>query len=573
MRRSTGGHVALVASLIVVGLSLAEPVGAEGNPRLRYGFQSGRKYTYQVRIIAEIQDLKATEEGSLTLDILSASEDQFVMKGSANLSRNVPRLSDLMPGPPMPMGPPRVPVPFGPSFEVQKPENWTLSRLGSVVVRGDDAQLLFLLGYRDLLVIEPFPADPRPTWSIDGDVGVLEKSSRGPGFFGPEFAEETWHGAKERTDYAVIAATPECVRLSKKYSLTTAKADSGGVQFTMTGSGELEFDLKEGVFRSSSMKYELQIRQKNLTLVLPLTFGYRLGTRAELAAQDERMLRAAEAAEYQPLRGGERVTLLSELRSSDEVRAIAALKRLEKSTVGDNPDEISAALVPYLKHPNDRLQVLAAKALKVWATGNAEADLIEASRSENLWLRGPAVEALGRIKTPAAAEAAATQLRRNRFEACKALRAIGTVAEMAARSHLNDPDPEVRDAVRKVLNDIAGNTKTATPPADAKGQERQPDRVGQNMSAGKDREPLAGGNAAKDVVPVPAAPEAAVLRTWRDVTGTYSIEAGFVTCVDNRVTLRRNDGRTITIPIDKLSPPDQDWVKRQGIPKPPNPFE
>lgn len=43
------------------------------------------------------------------------------------------------------------------------------------------------------------------------------------------------------------------------------------------------------------------------------------------------------------------------------------------------------------------------------------------------------------------------------------------------------------------------------------------------------------------------------LRTWTDVTGQHKSRAAFVALEDDQVTLRREDGKTVKIPLDRLS--------------------
>jgi hypothetical protein len=50
-------------------------------------------------------------------------------------------------------------------------------------------------------------------------------------------------------------------------------------------------------------------------------------------------------------------------------------------------------------------------------------------------------------------------------------------------------------------------------------------------------------------------------RTWTDSTGKHTLEAEFVEMKDGKVQLKKEDGKTITIPIEKLSDPDQEFVR------------
>jgi hypothetical protein len=59
----------------------------------------------------------------------------------------------------------------------------------------------------------------------------------------------------------------------------------------------------------------------------------------------------------------------------------------------------------------------------------------------------------------------------------------------------------------------------------------------------------------------------AAARTWRSISGEYSVEAEFVSFKEGQVRLRRTGGRLITVPLEKLSPGDQQYVRsRAGRP-------
>lgn len=55
-------------------------------------------------------------------------------------------------------------------------------------------------------------------------------------------------------------------------------------------------------------------------------------------------------------------------------------------------------------------------------------------------------------------------------------------------------------------------------------------------------------------------------RIWRDASGSFEISATLVATNATSVSLKKSDGETITVPIDKLSKRDQDYVKEQRLP-------
>ncbi len=62
-------------------------------------------------------------------------------------------------------------------------------------------------------------------------------------------------------------------------------------------------------------------------------------------------------------------------------------------------------------------------------------------------------------------------------------------------------------------------------------------------------------------------------REWTDSTGTYKVTAEFVTLRGNQVVLEKSSGEIISIPITRLSPLDQAYVRGQSAPKIEMPLE
>jgi tetratricopeptide (TPR) repeat protein len=54
-------------------------------------------------------------------------------------------------------------------------------------------------------------------------------------------------------------------------------------------------------------------------------------------------------------------------------------------------------------------------------------------------------------------------------------------------------------------------------------------------------------------------------RKWSDTTGSIQVEAELVKVADGRVYLRKADGKIATVPLDKLSPKDQEFINSGGV--------
>jgi len=57
---------------------------------------------------------------------------------------------------------------------------------------------------------------------------------------------------------------------------------------------------------------------------------------------------------------------------------------------------------------------------------------------------------------------------------------------------------------------------------------------------------------------------ASPLRTWSDVSGKFKVRASLLEVEEGNVRLRKYDGKTITVPLEKLSEADQQWIARNA---------
>jgi len=51
------------------------------------------------------------------------------------------------------------------------------------------------------------------------------------------------------------------------------------------------------------------------------------------------------------------------------------------------------------------------------------------------------------------------------------------------------------------------------------------------------------------------------MRTWKDVSGKFSTRATFIKLADGKAVLKKKDGKTIAIPLEKLSDRDRDLIE------------
>ncbi len=74
-------------------------------------------------------------------------------------------------------------------------------------------------------------------------------------------------------------------------------------------------------------------------------------------------------------------------------------------------------------------------------------------------------------------------------------------------------------------------------------------------------QPAAGTTASTDN-PFATASETDKLRTWKDSTGKFTIEAEFISLSGDNITLKRKDGKELTLPLSRLSSEDQAAAKQ-----------
>jgi hypothetical protein len=53
-------------------------------------------------------------------------------------------------------------------------------------------------------------------------------------------------------------------------------------------------------------------------------------------------------------------------------------------------------------------------------------------------------------------------------------------------------------------------------------------------------------------------------RRWIDASGRYAVVGALVSVLDGRAEIRRPDGRSISVPLDRLSPFDRAYAEEAG---------
>ena len=485
----------------------------------------------------------------------------------------------------------------------------SIDRQGKMISLGNSTFVPLVSSFSDLLFVEPLPKEAATAWSTQ--TGAAVAGQRPSSYHLGLFSEaDIAKGATEHVDFSILETKPDNVRISKRYSLHVNWQTNVLVQIDLTGNGEFEFDRTEGLVKSQTMKYELRLSGNNANVTIPFSFEFRLLNAEEQAAYKKKaaddqsaLIKAMAGLPGPPGQSSpaELDQFLGELRSRDRNRVTAAAMRLIVAPRDNGAEKVSQALCDALKSSDEFTQPIILQAMSVWATPAAEATLIAAAKSRNTVFKDPAIAALGRIKTPAAAKVAVAALSDNMAHhgEVEALKAMGAFAEPYVIPLANSRNLLVREEVRQILAAVGGSKSLrvlqAQLPNAGKERRRLQSTIkmietrlsagGEEDSANSAGEKQPAAAATGDVTSAdPAMPKTptgneaadgsadaktattesrpAKTRTWHDVTGTYSIEAVFIRSRDGKVTLKRTDGKEITLPLDKLSEEDRAFLAK-----------
>ena len=147
---------------------------------------------------------------------------------------------------------------------------------------------------------------------------------------------------------------------------------------------------------------------------------------------------------------------------SDDVRtSIAARSRLRTRTHQPGDRSLTAALEKYLDHDNEKVREAAAEAFATCATSDNLRALLKLLDSESRMVRQYAIQALGRLQSPAAADRLVELLAKGDVSVVSALTQIGPAVEPAMLKLFTQGDQAARRNALQVLSQVG--TKRSLP--------------------------------------------------------------------------------------------------------------
>ncbi len=441
------GGAALAAAISLSAVQGAEPV------ELRYQWESGARYGFDVEVTADHGEAIETLQGTPILQVQSAEDGQARLQllnkqlGSTIKAKN-PRTRVRAPVIP------RIPTDLGRGFNGHE---LTLDDRGRVVNQRGESQLPFVLGNLAQLLIEPFPAEAAATWTNTESTTIRITSEWPPRSPFRRDVEQERLNAEESTTFTITDVTDDTVVITKEYRLATVETVKDQPRMELTGSGEITFDRRRRL--PSAMDYEANfiVREDNQEVKHPLTVRFRLLSDEELAAHEEQVALAA-AERKAPPTGEQRASLLEDLTSGDVARGRKALIDMQpKEPSADQEDvELAAALAKWLSHEDQSLRHLAGQSLEKWATQEEIPELLAALDDDAQIVANSAMKALGRLRASEAVERLVENLSQSqsRLAASEALKSIGADAEEQTLTALDHADWVVRLEACRILQEI-----------------------------------------------------------------------------------------------------------------------
>jgi hypothetical protein len=537
--------------------SLTLLAAAASAEKLAYQWQAGQKFSYQVKIVVDSDAATTTYQGVIHYTVNNVNDAQSTVTYQGGLPESkkskVANRGFGRPFGPRGFGPPSIPSPFSqPTFrgKTNTTNKITITPRGKTLAMQGDSQLPYLLGNVSLLPFEALPGNDTDKWIDDGGVSITEESENDRGRFGPfgRFGPmspfdrgndpESVQAAGEVASYQVTGSEGDLVTISKTYRLNTPPTKDNP-SFDMTGNGTWTFDKKDNVPHAYDMKFKLVVKVDNTTTTVPISVTYnRLSAEAvaemEAAKKKRAEEMAAAAAEQKriaetPLTPAEKQQTLAALASADGNQIRAALDKLAAKSLPNPDPEIAAAIESHLTADDRGLAKSAHNAMSKWSPSYAKRKKLEKN------YQGPSpVSSTGRVvesSTPLYVGQIVQAQRNNRGSFW-----------FAAKVKQLLPDGKVELGFLTWGEERGRSTETV-----ARNRiQLPPEEYVQPVDPPSTTAPTA----------------AAATRTWTDATGRFTIDAVFVSVTGGKLTLRRADGKTMQIPVEKLSSDDQAHVKK-----------
>jgi hypothetical protein len=513
---------------------------------LRYQMSPESKLSYRFEIVVDGDDETITYKGMTHYTAQASNDNQVQLTYRGGLSESKHYKNTNMPGGPFGRGfrPPSFPSPFSqPRFAGigMTTNQITMSTRGEVLTMTGESQLPYLLGNVSLLPFEALPENENDSWSVDSGVAITKNESNdrfgnrfgpfgGNPFGGDANQQKNVSAAAELTQYQIVDRQSDLLSVRKNYQLTMPPTDKNQT-FAMTGEGTWTFDRSDNMPASSDMQYKLSITSGNTNVIVPIKVKFdrvpqeevqRIEAEAKRVAE-ERLLAAKQAKEEaeRPLTADQISDAISALNSGNNATIKAQLEQLTKKTLKEPHPEVADAIQSHLDSDDKTIHTAAHKALLSWSPAYKKIHDLERAYS------GPGVVDSSKLEVNSL-----TRLY------------VGQILQVQEHGHFWHPAEitQLKDDGQVVVQLRGGGRRTITV-------------ARRNLQ-------LAPNELPQPNQPTSASVSAEASRSWSDKTGKFKIEAVLLRLENGEAVLKRTDGREISVPANKLSPDDQEFLKK-----------
>jgi len=438
-----------------------------GAPRaIRYRWTEGQTFQYRVKTELQLSGGAETLEGSVHYTVKSVNSDGIAEIAFYEYLTHPARESTgsgFRSGPYR--TPPGLPSRYYPgrySSRVSSngPEVIQVDRLGRIVSMEGGSHLPLFLGRVAHQPFEPLsPAGDNP-WTVAADITLRTKTGDWLDVPGLGASRPLELPGRETSVYTLHNAMDNLLTLQRTYEAASAALVDGKPQIAMSGTGELTFDLRRGLFASSKMMIRVTVHEGAVRVEAPIQVAYQLVSEEEEAQQKADSARLAkEGAELvkeknRPVTVAELPDLIQDLQSDEARKASTARARLKKQSSQSADPKFATALEKYLQHSNEKVREAAAETLAACATPENLSAVLKLLDSDSTTMQRYAVQALGRIKSPAAIDRLVKLLEAGDTWAASALHDVGPEAEPAVLKLFMQGDGEVRQRALRVLMQV-----------------------------------------------------------------------------------------------------------------------
>ena len=354
---------------------------------------------------------------------------------------------------------------YSPVLSSEPPEVIKVDRQGRIVSMAGGSRLPLLLGRAAHQPFEPLsPLDENP-WTVATDIALRTRTVDWLVVPGLGDSRPVELPGREKSVYTLQGSADNLLTVKKTYEAASAALVDGKPQVAMSGEGELTFDLRRGLFASSKMKIRVTVHEGAVRVEVPIQVSYELVSEEEEARQKAESDRLAkEGAEMvkelnQPVTLANLPELVQDLASGDIRKANVARSRLSRHASQPGDRKFAAAVEKYLQHDNEKVREAAAEALAACATNENLPAVLKLLDSDSTIVRNYAVQALGRLKSPAAVDRLVELLAKGDVSAVSALTQIGPAVEPAMLKLFSQGDRAVRQRALQVLTQV-GTSKS-----------------------------------------------------------------------------------------------------------------